>query len=241
MDGKAYPSIIEPNESGVTSLNKSADFLGMGDLDISSPKGTIDVKADGSTGQQVQIDVAVPVSLPLQEIDGGTGQTTYAAGDILYAATTNTLGKQNVGGVWGNHLNRYIWTGSTTLAVGANRQAVINTTTLSEISGFSIDANNIVCPVGTYLITISTTGQSTHNTNKSSYSLTLYNHTDSTTYAELYECGGPVSQNSASVRVDTKVYRVTLAAPKYLQIRGNVVNEPFELTSSIFLVQKIYV
>lgn len=40
--------------------------------------------------------ITVNLDTPVQETDGGTSQSSYATGDILYASTTNTLNKLSV-------------------------------------------------------------------------------------------------------------------------------------------------
>lgn len=59
---------------------------------VTSLAATSPLAASGSTGPvTVSLNSAVPYSL------GGTGQTSYAKGDLVYASATNTLSKLNAG------------------------------------------------------------------------------------------------------------------------------------------------
>jgi len=51
----------------------------------------------GLTGGGTSGDVTVSLSSPVAATLGGTAQTTYATGDLLYASASNTLAKRTVG------------------------------------------------------------------------------------------------------------------------------------------------
>jgi hypothetical protein len=77
--------------SGVTQLD--------GDIGSATPSGGV-ITITGSLGiTTIAAASAVDVRLvvPIVETLGGTGQTTYATGDILYASAANTLSKLSAG------------------------------------------------------------------------------------------------------------------------------------------------
>jgi len=51
----------------------------------------------GLTGGGTSGDVTLSLSTPVSATNGGTAQSTYTTGDLLYASATNTLSKLNVG------------------------------------------------------------------------------------------------------------------------------------------------
>lgn len=51
----------------------------------------------GLTGGGTSGDVTLSLSVPVTEVRGGTNQTTYTTGDLLYASGTNTLAKRAIG------------------------------------------------------------------------------------------------------------------------------------------------
>jgi hypothetical protein len=70
-------------------------------LDLSSTEFSADLKADGGLvieSTEIAVDLgASSITGTLDETDGGTGLTSYAAGDILYASGSNTLAKLTKG------------------------------------------------------------------------------------------------------------------------------------------------
>ena len=70
-------------------------------LDLSSTEFSADLKADGGLvieSTEIAVDLAASsITGTLDETDGGTGLTSYAAGDILYASGSNTLAKLTKG------------------------------------------------------------------------------------------------------------------------------------------------
>ncbi|MCP3682533.1 MAG: beta-propeller fold lactonase family protein, partial [bacterium] len=63
----------------------------------SSTPGTVSGYRDAYFSNDVEIDGALYLGTALDETQGGTGQTTYTTGDILYASGANTLTKLGVG------------------------------------------------------------------------------------------------------------------------------------------------
>jgi hypothetical protein len=51
----------------------------------------------GLSGGGTSGDVTLSLSIPVTEVRGGTNQTTYTTGDILYASASNTLTKRAIG------------------------------------------------------------------------------------------------------------------------------------------------
>lgn len=61
--------------------------------DITEVQGGTGITVTNGTGPIPSVALTVPVV----ETSGGTNQTTYATGDLLYATGTNTLGKRSIG------------------------------------------------------------------------------------------------------------------------------------------------
>lgn len=78
---------------------------GSGSLSWSTPApgGVTSVDVSGGTtglttsGGPITSSGTITIAGTLTEANGGTNQTTYAAGDLLYATSTNILGKLNAG------------------------------------------------------------------------------------------------------------------------------------------------
>lgn len=51
----------------------------------------------GLSGGGTSGDVTLSLAVPVTEVRGGTNQTTYATGDLLYASASNTLAKRAIG------------------------------------------------------------------------------------------------------------------------------------------------
>ena len=91
--------------SGATAPEWSSDSdttYSAGDgLDLSGTTFSTDLKANGGLvieSTEVAVDLgASSITGTLDETDGGTGLTSYAAGDILYASGSNTLAKLTKG------------------------------------------------------------------------------------------------------------------------------------------------
>ena len=87
--------------SGATAPEWAADagttYTAGDGLDLSSTEFSVDLKANGGLvieSTEVAIDLsASSITGTLDETDGGTGLTSYTAGDILYASGSNTLAK----------------------------------------------------------------------------------------------------------------------------------------------------
>lgn len=75
-----------------------------GDIIYASAANILSKRAIGSAGQILTVSGGIPVwqapllsSLPITATQGGTGQTGYVSGDILYATSATTLGKRAIG------------------------------------------------------------------------------------------------------------------------------------------------
>lgn len=110
----------------------------------------------------------------LPETKGGTNQSTYATGDILYASATNTLSKLPAGAdktflkggstpSWGGgplDMNNYAYfrdekpavTNGGTSVTGSFIDRVINTTVINNIIGASLASNRFTLSAGTYYL-----------------------------------------------------------------------------------------
>lgn len=107
----------------------------------------------GLSGGGTSGDVTLSLSTPVSATNGGTAQTTYATGDLLYASASNTLSKRSIGST-GDVLTVSggvpTWTAPTASASGLTfikKQTVGTSVTSVEVTGaFSATYDN-------YLIT----------------------------------------------------------------------------------------
>ena len=81
----------------VSSTDGTIDFTGSpitssGTIDLSVDEAALDLANIGG-----DLNLATQVSGVLDEVNGGTGQSAFATGDILYASATNTLSKLAAG------------------------------------------------------------------------------------------------------------------------------------------------
>ena len=131
----------------------------------------------GLSGGGTSGDVTVSLTSPVSETLGGTGQTTYTTGNILYASATNTLSKLGIGST-GQFLSVSggvpAWVASpssqdnwTLLNTGGTALTGAQTITVSGISG----RNKILVAVQSGS---STSGQSTIVVRLNGYSTNIY-------------------------------------------------------------------
>ncbi|MBI5700468.1 hypothetical protein HZC34_01310 [Candidatus Saganbacteria bacterium] len=66
---------------------------------VSTSGGTVTQVNSGAglTGGSITVSGTISLEVPVSAINGGTGQSTYATGDILYASGANTLSKLPAG------------------------------------------------------------------------------------------------------------------------------------------------
>lgn len=80
--------------SGSSSpLTTKGDLYGFSTVDARLPVGTDTYVLTADSSEALGVKWAAGVSVPVAETDGGTGQTTYATGDILYSDATDSLSK----------------------------------------------------------------------------------------------------------------------------------------------------
>jgi hypothetical protein len=89
MSQSGYTPIITYN-SGTTTNVPSSGNLANGELAINYADGKLFYKDSGGTVQVIGWKTTPATA-------GGTGQTTYTTGDILYSSATNTLSKLGIG------------------------------------------------------------------------------------------------------------------------------------------------
>jgi hypothetical protein len=87
VNGVVVPGPILDNLDFVTDSGTASPAGG--EIDITGGTG---ISTSGATNV-----VLFSLDVPVVEIHGGTGQTTYATGDTLYASGTNTLAKRPIG------------------------------------------------------------------------------------------------------------------------------------------------
>jgi len=127
----------------------------------------------GLSGGGTSGDVTLSLSTPVAATNGGTAQTTYTTGDLLYASGTNTLAKRGIGSTgqvltvsggvptWANAASGSTFSGA----------LVFNnaTTTISNNSEAFFTYNSEVYDTDNYHSTSSNTGRLTIPSGKSGY------------------------------------------------------------------------
>ncbi len=158
--------------TGAVTINLAANLLGLSYVQSGSFIGTLTGNATGLTGGTVgtyysaagwayiaQSDITglktsdsptfagLTLSSPLSYANGGTGQSTYAKGDIVYASAINTLSKLTIGSA-----NQVLITNGSSVPAWSN---------LSSIGVTSVSAGNsniTVSPTtGAVVVTLSNT------------------------------------------------------------------------------------
>lgn len=82
-------STAQSLQGSVVTLDDSGDLAGLQDIDARTIRVTVGVEGGSISG--------VWQGSPIGETFGGTAQTSYAAGDILYASAVDTLAKLPIG------------------------------------------------------------------------------------------------------------------------------------------------
>lgn len=93
VDADGYVTLV--GGGGPPALTLTGDSGG-----AISPDGAGDIDILGGTGITTAgagSAITVNLDVPVDETNGGTGQTTYTTGDILYASAANTLSKLAIG------------------------------------------------------------------------------------------------------------------------------------------------
>lgn len=85
----AIQNSLNITDTGIISADGSGAFTGR---TLTAGTGIDLTNGDGVSGNPT-----ITLEVPVVETDGGTGQTTYTTGDILYASAANTLSKLAVG------------------------------------------------------------------------------------------------------------------------------------------------
>ena len=98
-----FPACVQPNATLGTTGGRVCSGTGSPEGALVGWIGDVYTRRNGGAGTSVYIKesgagtdtgwVAVAGGVPVPATQGGTGQTVYAVGDLLYAATTTTLGK----------------------------------------------------------------------------------------------------------------------------------------------------
>jgi len=120
--------------------------------------GNIDLPGVNSAGNQNTSGTAADLSATLDETKGGTGLTSYAAGDILYASASNTLAKLAKGSAtnvltmnsgatapeWaasgaGGKILQVVTTGALTGNSTTGYQLEATAASYSDVPGFTVD------------------------------------------------------------------------------------------------------
>lgn len=132
------------NSTGNT-LTKSTLTAGSG-ISITNGGGSITIAATGTGGTVTSVGMSVPAFLSvtgspvtssgtlavtlsgtaLPAANGGTGQTTYTAGDLLYAASSSALGKLGIGSstyMLTSNGSGPVWTNPSSVTVGTATNA----------------------------------------------------------------------------------------------------------------------
>ena len=117
-----------------TLPNATGTVITTGNLNQISGTGTLTA---GSTGTGFTIDFATSTETgALGPSNGGTGQSTYAQGDILYASAANTLSKRTIGA-----LNQVLTVDATGVPVWASPQLTGANTALSNLAAVAINTS----------------------------------------------------------------------------------------------------
>lgn len=165
---------------------------------------------------------------------GGTGQTSYATGDLIYASGANTLAKRTVGATgqvlvtsggvptWGNipllHLQHKVASGTNSGTTGNTtwNTRPINTEVVDEI-GSTLSTNTFTLPAGTYEISVSASVYADVGN-----MLRLYNTSDSA--AVVYGVGYQNRSTTATNSMSSLFGRFTIAGTKTFRIEHYTVS-----------------
>lgn len=97
----SWPSVSARTKAWITEILTVADLDGQFDVIHDYVNDMMDGSTghdhSGGTSEGPQIDLTAAVTEVLPETNGGTNQSTYTQGDVLYASATNTLSKLAAG------------------------------------------------------------------------------------------------------------------------------------------------
>jgi hypothetical protein len=142
--------------TGTTPDTINTGLLTNGGLVFDTAKMKVDLAATAMSGE-------------LRAVDGGTGQSVYGVGDLLYAETTTTLGALNISTndkilginngatlpVWiTNLVGQEVPTGAMLIGNGPNAMTQLNTTAKGTIAvGNGSTTTNLAAGTDTYVLT----------------------------------------------------------------------------------------